>query len=49
MESGNYLRAVQSFDRARVKLGDRTDHPPLIVSLVYPLTLRSAVNLIMIF
>ena len=46
MESGDYKRAIQSFEHARVKLGDRMDQPPLIVSLVYPLLPRSASKLI---
>ena len=36
MESGDYERAIQSFENARIKLGNRTRQPPLIVSLVYP-------------
>lgn len=35
MESGKYEDAIQAFERARVKLGDRMCQPPLIVSLVY--------------
>ena len=34
MEEGNYEHAVESFEHARVRLGDRTDQPPLLVSLV---------------
>ena len=43
MESGKYEDAIQAFERARVKLGDRMYQPPLIVSLVYikfPATLQ---------
>ena len=36
MESDNHDRAVQSFEEARIKLGNRTHQPPLVVSLVYP-------------
>lgn len=35
MEGGDYERGIQSFEDARVKLGNYTHPPPLIVSLVY--------------
>ena len=35
MQSGNYERAVQSLEDARIKVGNR-GKPPLMVSLVYP-------------
>ena len=34
MESSNYECAIQSFEDARIKLGNHTRQPPLIVSLV---------------
>ena len=34
MERGDYKRAVQLFEDAKVKQGDHTHPPPLIVSLV---------------
>ena len=37
MESSDYERAIKSFeDGSRIKLGNGTRQPPLIVSLVYP-------------
>ena len=36
MENGDYERAIQSFQDARITLGNRSCKPPLIVSLVYP-------------
>ena len=46
MEGGDYERAVQSFEYARVKLGDRKGQPPLIISLVYPLLPGNVLRLI---
>ena len=37
MEGSDYEQAIQSFEHARDKLGDRKTGPPLIISLVYPL------------
>ena len=34
MESGDYERAIQSFEHARGQLRNRTSRPPLVVSLV---------------
>ena len=48
MEKGNYERALQSFEDARVKLSNRTHPPPLIISLVYPLLPRIVLSLISI-
>ena len=36
MESNDYEHAIQLFEDAQIKLGDRSRKPPLIVSLVYP-------------
>ena len=36
MESSDHERAIQSFEDARIKLGNWSRKPPLIVSLVYP-------------
>ena len=44
MESGNYPRAIQSFEHARVKFHHRIDRPPLIVALVRPLLPRSVLT-----
>ena len=35
MESGDYNRAIHSFEDARVRLGGRKERPPLIIALVY--------------
>ena len=35
IESGDYNPAIQSFEAAQIKLGDRSRKPPLIVLLVY--------------
>ena len=37
MESGDYNRAIQLFEDARVQLGSRKERPPLIVTLVHAL------------
>ena len=36
MEGGNYEHAIQSFESAQIKLGDRVHQPALIVLLVDP-------------
>ena len=41
MNGGDYECAIQSFQCAQLKLGDRTDEPPLIVSLVCSLLPRN--------
>ena len=35
VEGGDYELAIQLFEHARDKLGDRKERPPLIISLVY--------------
>ena len=42
MEGGDYNRAIQSFEDARLKLGSYKERPPLIISLVYPLLRHNA-------
>ena len=46
MDGGDYERAIQSFEHARLKLGDRTDQPALIISLVYSLLPRNILKFI---
>ena len=36
MEDSNYERAIHAFEDARIKLGNWSRRPPLIVSLVHP-------------
>ena len=43
-ESSDYEHAIQSFEDARIKLGDYAGHPPLIVSLVHPNSLATHQN-----
>ena len=46
MRRGDYKLAVQSFERAEVKLGARKERPPLIISLVHTLPPRNVLKLI---
>ena len=48
MERGDYNRAIQSFEDARLKLGSRKKQLPLIVALVYALLPRNVLKLTLI-